>query len=329
MSDGSTGTSRTTETFDDLARRRVAELEPDTDLDAMLVVFNTIRLANRITADVESEVHRPRGLTWAGFRLLFTLWISGPLEPRDLARLSAVTRASISSVLNTLERDGLVERRRESTDRRVVTVVLTTTGRRAVSGAFREHNARESAWLAPLSRAERNTLGDLLHRVLAEHRGDLTGPVQTHKISNDLARGGPAVSARTGKEYVEGLRDAREVWLGGERVDDVTTHPARARVLCARWPTSTTCSTSAPDVCLAPDPETGEPINVSHVIPRSREDLERRHAALRQTAEHTVGLMGRTPDYLNVTVAGFAGRTDVWGALGQRGGRSEPRRVPS
>jgi len=156
------------ETFDDRARRRVAELAPDTDLDAMMVVFNTIRLVNRITADVESEVHRPRGLTWAGFRLLFTLWISGPLEPRELARLAAVTRASISSVLNTLERDGLVERRRESSDRRVVTVVLTTAGRRAVAGAFRDHNAREAAWLGSLSRAELRTLAELLHRILAD-----------------------------------------------------------------------------------------------------------------------------------------------------------------
>lgn len=151
---------------------RVAELAPDADLDAMDVVFSAIRLANRITGDVESTVHRPRGLTWAGFRLLFTLWISGPLEPRALARYSAVTRASVSSVLNTLEREALVERRRESSDRRVVTVVLTPAGRRVVAGAFHEHNARESAWLAPLSRAERKTLGDLLHRILAEHRGD-------------------------------------------------------------------------------------------------------------------------------------------------------------
>ena len=33
-----------------------------------------------------------------------------------------------------------------------------------------------------------------------------------------------------------------------------------------------------PDDCLMPDPETGEPINVSHMIPRSKDDLKRRHA---------------------------------------------------
>ena len=117
----------------------------------MTVVFNVIRLANRIVWDLESTVHRPRGWSWAGFRLLFTLWIAGPLEPRTLARLSAVTRASISSVLNTLERDGLVDRRRESTgpadrDRRC----SPTDGRTPVAEAFREHNAREQAWLAGL-----------------------------------------------------------------------------------------------------------------------------------------------------------------------------------
>jgi DNA-binding MarR family transcriptional regulator len=154
------------EAFDDLARRRVAELAPETDLDAMVVVFNLIRLANRIVFDLESSVHRRRGWSWAGFRILFTLWIAGPLEPRTLARLSAVTRASISSVLNTLERDGLVRRRRASMDRRIVTVDLTPTGRAEVAAAFRDHNARERDWTSALTGAERRELAGLLHRLL-------------------------------------------------------------------------------------------------------------------------------------------------------------------
>jgi len=169
------------EAFDDLARRRVAELAPETDLDTMVVVFNLIRLANRVVFDLESNVHRRRGWSWAGFRILFTLWIAGPMEPRTLARLSAVTRASISSVLNTLERDGLVHRRRESTDRRIVTVDLTPTGRAEVAAAFREHNAREQAWTSALTGAERRQLAGLLHRLLAGP-GRATG--RDDKISN-------------------------------------------------------------------------------------------------------------------------------------------------
>ena len=69
-----------------------------------------------------------------------------------------------------------------------------------------------------------------------------------------------------------------------------------------------------------PDPETGEPINASHKVPRSRADLEKRRVCLERVAERTVGVMGRTPDYMNVTFAGFAGRSDEWGAFGNEAG---------
>jgi DNA-binding MarR family transcriptional regulator len=162
--------------FDRLVLDRIATLEPDADRHAIAVVFNLMRLANVMVADVEANVHRPRGLSWAGFRILFALWIAGPIEPRELARLAAVTRASISSVLNTLERGELVERRRESVDRRVVTVLLTAKGRRSVSSAFRGHHARERAWLAALSPTEVDTLAELLHRILASHPADPSEP---------------------------------------------------------------------------------------------------------------------------------------------------------
>jgi 4-hydroxyphenylacetate 3-monooxygenase oxygenase component len=121
--------------------------------------------------------------------------------------------------------------------------------------------------------------------------------------------------ARTGAQYLKGLRDGREVWVGDERVKDVTTHPAFAGAAHA-MAEMFDLQHAEPEVCLTEDPETGERINVSHRIPRSREDLERRHACLERLAEQTVGLMGRTPDYLNVTFAGFAGRTDEWAAHG-------------
>src|SRR5687767_3425420 len=38
-----------------------------------------------------------------------------------------------------------------------------------------------------------------------------------------------AMAARTGAEYLAGLRDQREVWCGGERVKDVTAHPLLGR----------------------------------------------------------------------------------------------------
>ena len=64
----------------------------------------------------------------------------------------------------------------------------------------------------------------------------------------------------------------------------------------------------------------GRPINVSHMIPRSKEDIQRRHRGLRRIAEHTVGVMGRTPDYMNVTYAGFAGCAHEWAEHGNEAG---------
>jgi 4-hydroxyphenylacetate 3-monooxygenase len=125
--------------------------------------------------------------------------------------------------------------------------------------------------------------------------------------------------ARTGEAFLKGLRSPREVWVDGERVSDVVDHPkltGAAHALAEVYD----LQRAAPESCLMPDPETGEPIAVSHMIPRSREDLVRRHTALQTVAEYSVGLMGRTPDYMNVTFAGFAGRTDEWSAHGNEAG---------
>jgi len=125
--------------------------------------------------------------------------------------------------------------------------------------------------------------------------------------------------ARTGEQFLKGLRKPRAVWLDGERVSDVVSHPklcgaahALAEIFDLQHVEKATC--------LMPDPETGEPIAVSHMIPKSREDLAKRAKALRMVAEYSVGLMGRTPDYMNVTYAGFAGRPDEWGAHGNEAG---------
>ena len=127
------------------------------------------------------------------------------------------------------------------------------------------------------------------------------------------------MGARTGKEVLAALRTPREIWVGGERVTDVVSHRAFAGAAQTLAQVFDLQHSAAAD-CLMPDPETGEPIGVSHMIPRSREDLGRRHRALQRIAEFTVGLMGRTPDYMNVTFAGFAGRADEWAMGGNERG---------
>lgn len=125
--------------------------------------------------------------------------------------------------------------------------------------------------------------------------------------------------ARTGKQFLAGLKDRREIWIGKDKVSDIASHPAFAGAAAGLAAVFDLQHQYADD-CLIPDPETGELINASHLIPRSREDIRRRHKALQRIAEHTVGFMGRTPDYMNVTYAGFAGRNDEWSVNGNEAG---------
>ena len=125
--------------------------------------------------------------------------------------------------------------------------------------------------------------------------------------------------ARTGRQFLDGLKVPRDIYVGDEKVTDVAAHPAfrgAAEELAAVFD----LQHAEADRCLVPDEETGEAINASHLIPRSRGDLIKRHAALEVCAERSVGLMGRTPDYMNVTFAGFAGRPDEWSLGGNEAG---------
>ena len=124
------------------------------------------------------------------------------------------------------------------------------------------------------------------------------------------------MAARTGAQFLDGLRSrSRWVSLEGQLVDDPTTHPqleGAARTLAGVFDRQYEFAAE----CLIPDPETGEQINISHMLPMSIDDLRRRVRGLSRISEATVGLMGRTPDYMNVKFASFAARQQDWRAGG-------------
>ncbi len=129
------------------------------------------------------------------------------------------------------------------------------------------------------------------------------------------------MGVRTGSQFLEGLRKTkREIWVDGEKVEDVTAHPklrggaeSLARIFDRQHDHA--------DECQFTHPQTGQPTNVSHMIPRSREELRHRHAGLVRLSEGSMGIMGRTPDYMNMKFAAFASAPRVWAGADGRNAR--------
>ncbi|MEV7282776.1 4-hydroxyphenylacetate 3-hydroxylase N-terminal domain-containing protein [Streptomyces sp. NPDC093111] len=114
---------------------------------------------------------------------------------------------------------------------------------------------------------------------------------------------------RSGQEYLAALRDGREVWLDGERVGDVTAHPAfrSAAASFARL------YELAAEPALRPVLTQGG-VHRAYAVPRSYEDLVARRLAYKAGAEAGYGFLGRTPDYMASGAAGFAALPAAFGA---------------
>jgi 4-hydroxyphenylacetate 3-monooxygenase len=114
----------------------------------------------------------------------------------------------------------------------------------------------------------------------------------------------------SGTEYLKSLRDKRVVYLGGERIEDVTSHPGfrnAARSFAMMY-----------DVKADPahrDWLTYEEDSGRHAMywlrPRSREDLLRRLKAHEYLADLSYGLLGRSPDYFAGFVVGLAMEPEI------------------
>ena len=121
--------------------------------------------------------------------------------------------------------------------------------------------------------------------------------------------------AMTGARYVESLRDGREVWLDGEKVADVTTHPATtgmvhelARIYDLQH------SDKYRDEMTFVSPDTGNRCSLSWLLPRSHEDLKRQRRNSEIWNEESWGQLGRSPDILAPYINGLVAISD---ALGQ------------
>lgn len=113
------------------------------------------------------------------------------------------------------------------------------------------------------------------------------------------------MGARSGTNYLSALRKLKaEIWIGGERVADPTTHPAF--VNCARTMASLyDMQIEHPEAmtCRTPD---GDRVGLSFIQPDNPAELHKRSQMMKRWADFSGGMMGRTPDYLNASIAAMA-----------------------
>jgi DNA-binding MarR family transcriptional regulator len=115
---------------------------------------------------------------------VFTLWISGPLEPSRLAERSGMSRQAVSALAKTLEADGLIERQNADRDARSIVLSLTPAGDERIAAVFVDHNRRESAWASVLDPTERAQLIGLLGKLAdAAHEPWVNHRFPTREIS--------------------------------------------------------------------------------------------------------------------------------------------------
>ena len=120
--------------------------------------------------------------------------------------------------------------------------------------------------------------------------------------------------ARSGKEYILGLKERpREVWLDGQRVADVTVHPAfRNGINSVAALYDMQNDPALLEEMTYASPTTGQPVGLSFLVPKTIEDLERRRGMMERWAWASCGMMGRSPDFLNVIFAAWAGAGDYF-----------------
>lgn len=130
-----------------------------------LGAFVKLRRAANALAARESALFRAAGLTDSRFGVLEALLHLGPLHQNELAAKLLKSSANLTTVVDNLEREGLVERRRSAADGRVVEVHLTPVGRQRIADLFPrvvEHIEHEMSVLDP---DEQDQLARLCRRV--------------------------------------------------------------------------------------------------------------------------------------------------------------------
>src|SRR5262245_29206438 len=127
----------------------------------------------------------------------------------------------------------------------------------------------------------------------------MTKPSETGAVGSRFDQNNNVVRPMTGDEYLESLKDGREVWVYGEKVKDVTTHPAfRNSVrMVARLYDALHDPRTRPSITSPTDTGNGGYTHSFFKASRNVEEQVAARDAIAGWARITYGWMGRSPDY--------------------------------
>ena len=147
-----------------------ARERPDLDVTPMLVLGRLNEASSLVARERLAPLFARVGLQAGEFDVLATLRRSGQpyaLTPTALYEATMVTSGAMTNRLDRLEKAGLILRGPHPNDRRGIVVQLTEQGLALIDEALTAHVANEHEILAGLSGAERETLAQLLEKLIA------------------------------------------------------------------------------------------------------------------------------------------------------------------
>lgn len=135
-----------------------------TETRALDTFIKLMRAVGSLGAPLDRRLDE-EGLTSTQFGVLETLFHLGPMCQRALGEKLLTSGGNVTTVIDNLEKRGLVQRVRSEEDRRFITVHLTDDGRSLISEVFPRHLGRIVEALSPLDAHEQEELGRLCKKL--------------------------------------------------------------------------------------------------------------------------------------------------------------------
>lgn len=117
------------------------------------------------------------------------------------------------------------------------------------------------------------------------------------------------MGAIKGEDYINRLNQLNnEIWFNGEKVEGkISEHPAFKGLLQTKASLyDLQHDPKIKDEMTFTSPLSGEPVGLSYLQPKTKEDLKKRRKMIEHWARRTNGIIGRSPDYLNSVLMSFA-----------------------